>query len=433
MEGGTMQSYIDELDTGILPFVDYEGYDDRYPTLSVQSFPAEFYDEIRHASRMLFQIFYKATKVFQQAPDEFALNMDMPENLIPYLHRGNPLGLPTWLSRFDFVLDTQGRLRMVEINADTPCFLIESYYANEVGARYFDKEHPNEGARDELERFLKRVYERTSQENSKYNTVKNGEANPFVFACFHDYLEDLGTTKFLMNTMKSACPEADVRFLSFYNMVIDDEGILLPDSSHASNLYRLHPMELLIDETTATGEPLGEMFLDLYNEGRFNLFNPPEAIILQNKSFMSLVYALYLTNQFFTGPERDIIERYLTPSYFESDFPNLDEGLYIQKEIWGREGRNIQVVEKHGDQAKIFMEKFVDNYDDIICRDSKKVMYQDFINQKRFIHTVDSGTKEGCLTLSCFMLGDQASAVGARFSPEEIAGTEAYFLPLVID
>jgi hypothetical protein len=31
------------------------------------------------------------------------------------------------------------------------------------------------------------------------------------------------------------------------------------------------------------------------------------------------------------------------------------------------------------------------------------------------------------------MLGDQASAVGARFSPEEIAGTEAYFLPLVID
>ena len=74
-----MQSYIDELDTGIFPFVDYEGYDDRYPTLSVQSFPAEFYDEIRHASRMLFQIFYKATKVFQQAPDEFALNMDMPE------------------------------------------------------------------------------------------------------------------------------------------------------------------------------------------------------------------------------------------------------------------------------------------------------------------------------------------------------------------
>ncbi len=60
-------------------------------------------------------------------------------------------------------------------------------------------------------------------------------------------------------------------------------------------------------------------------------------------------------------------------------------------------------------------------------------MYQDFIKQKHFTHTVDSGYEEGCLTLSCFMLGDQASAVGCRFSPEEIAGTEAYFVPLLID
>ena len=58
-------------------------------------------------------------------------------------------------------------------------------------------------------------------------------------------------------------------------------------------------------------------------------------------------------------------------------------------------------------------------------------MYQDFIRQPRFTHTVDSGTIEGCLTLSCFMLFDAPSAVGARFSPSEIAGTEAYFLPLV--
>ena len=38
----------------------------------------------------------------------------------------------------------------------------------------------------------------------------------------------------------------------------------------------------------------------------------------------------------------------------------------------------------------------------------------------------------GCLTLSCFMLFGTPSAVGARFSPEEIAGTEAYFVPLVL-
>ncbi len=46
-------------------------------------------------------------------------------------------------------------------------------------------------------------------------------------------------------------------------------------------------------------------------------------------------------------------------------------------------------------------------------------MYQEFIKQNTFIHTVDSGTKEGCLTLSVLCLG-QASAVGCRFSPEEL-------------
>lgn len=435
-----MKSYIDEFDRNIFNFVEYEGYDDRYPSLSMQAFSADFYDEIRHASRRLFQIFCKAAKVFQMAPVDFARNMDMPENLIPYLHKSNALGLPTWLSRFDFVLDVNGNLRMVELNADTPCFLIESYYANEIAANYVGRKHPNKACREELRIFLKRMYNAVL--SAKYgrdvyeSMIANGgcpSKEPFVFSCFHDYFEDYGTTQFLMNELKSACLEADTRFLSFYDMKIDDDGIPLADGSHATLLYRLHPMELLIDEQTPDNEPLGEMFLDLYEENRFALFNPPESIILQNKSFMSLVYALYLTEQFFTKPDRDIIERYLAPSYFENDFSSLDDGLYIQKEIWGREGRHVQVVQKCGDTSELYMEKLVDNYDDIVCRDSKKVMYQDFIQQKRFTHTVDSGTKDGFLTVSCFMLGDQASAVGCRFSPEEIAGTEAYFVPLLIE
>ena len=54
-----MKSYIDELDRNIFNFVEYEGYDDRYPSLSMQAFSSDFYDEIRHASRRLFQIFCK--------------------------------------------------------------------------------------------------------------------------------------------------------------------------------------------------------------------------------------------------------------------------------------------------------------------------------------------------------------------------------------
>lgn len=430
-----MQSYIDQLDRKVFTFIDYEGYDDRYPALSTQAFPRAFYEEIRQVSRGLFGIFCKATQVFQAGPDGFAGQMDMPQELIPYLHKANILGLPTWLSRFDYVLDRDGHLKMVELNADTPCFLIESYYANGVAAGFVGKSDPNEGLRDDLRAYLGGIHDvvMTSARQGRIEDTGSILEQPFVFACFDDYIEDAATTRFLMEEMKVARPHMDARFLSLYDIAIDPGGIPLDDGAYAAGLYRLHPMELLIDETTPDGEPLGHYFLDLYQEGKFALFNPPEAIIMQNKSFMALVYALYLTNRFFTPQERRLIEDYLVPSYFENDFSALADGSYIQKEIWGREGRHVKVVEKRNGEAQIHLEKEVDNYDDIVCRDSNRLMYQDFIQQKIFRHRVDSGTKDGYLTLSCCMLGGKPSAVGCRFSPEEIAGTEAYFVPLVVE
>lgn len=430
-----MQSYIDQLDRKVFTFIDYEGYDDRYPALSTQAFPRAFYEEIRQVSRGLFGIFCKATQVFQAGPDGFAGQMDMPQELIPYLHKANILGLPTWLSRFDYVLDRDGHLKMVELNADTPCFLIESYYANGVAAGFVGKSDPNEGLRDDLRAYLGGIHDVVMTMASKGRIESAGSIleQPFVFACFDDYIEDAATTRFLMEEMKAARPHMDARFLSLYDMAIDPGGIPLDDGAYVAGLYRLHPMELLIDETTPDGEPLGHYFLDLYQEGKFALFNPPEAIIMQNKSFMALVYALYLTDRFFTPQERKLIEDYLVPSYFENDFSALADGSYIQKEIWGREGRHVKVMEKRNGEAQVHLEKEVDNYDDIVCRDSNRLMYQDFIQQKVFRHRVDSGTKDGYLTLSCCMLGGKPSAVGCRFSPEKIAGTEAYFVPLVVE
>ena len=431
MSSTQKETYIDALDPTIFTYIQYADYADRYPTHTLQSFPQAFYDEMRTASAGLFRIFCKAAEVLQNAPDDFARAMDLPREMLPYLRIPNAFGLPTWLSRFDFVLDEEGRIRMVEINADTPCFIVESFYANGVAAEHFGRRDPNAGARTQLRDFLTQIHARLAAPVADL-CRRALQERPFVFACFDDYPEDLATTLFLMRLMQEGIPHGDIRFRSFYEMEIDDTGIPLTDNAYTSALYRLHPMEILIDERTPTGEPLGALFLDLYKEGKFALMNPPEAILLQNKSFMALVYALARTEQFFTPEECALIHRYLVPSYFEEDFAALMDGTYIRKEIWGREGKNVRLVEKQGDLAKTVHEKQPDNADEIICRESRAAMYQDFITQPRFVHTVDSGTIEGCLTLSCFMLFGTPSAVGARFSPAEIAGTEAYFLPLVI-
>jgi len=424
------KTYIDALDPTIFTYIQYGDYADRYPTHTVQAFPQTFYDEMRAASAGLFRIFCKAAQVLQNAPDDFARAMDLPRELLPYLRIPNAFRLPTWLSRFDFVLDEKGHIRMVEINADTPCFIVESFYANGIAAEYHRRRDPNAGTQTQLRDFLTRIHNHLAAPVADLNR-QTLTHRPFVFCCFDDYPEDLATTRFLMEEMRKGAPHGDIRFLSFYEMEIDDMGIPLIDNTYASALYRLHPMEILIDERTPTGEPLGALFLDLYKNGTFAMMNPPEAILLQNKSFMALVYALARTEQFLTPAECALVERCLVPSYFEDDFAALMDGTYIRKEIWGREGKNVRLVEKQGGHTETVHEKNPDNADDIICRESCTAMYQDFIRQPRFTHTVDSGTIEGCLTLSCFMLFDAPSAVGARFSPSEIAGTEAYFLPLV--
>ena len=249
---------------------------------------------------------------------------------------------------------------MVEINADTPCFVIESFYANGVAAAYNGRRDPNEGMEAQLRGFLTEVHNRLSSPLADLGR-RALTRRPFVFSAFDDYPEDLGTTLYLMRLMQEGVPHGDIRFLSFYDLAIDAHGIPLDDNAYASALYRLHPMEILVDERTEDDAPLGTMFLDLYRAGSFAMMNPPEAILLQNKSFMALVYALARTGQLLTPEECALVERYLTPSYFEDDFDALRDGTYIRKEIWGREGKNVRLVEKRGGREEMVYERQPDS------------------------------------------------------------------------
>lgn len=53
---------------------------------------------------MLFQIFCKAAKVFQQAPNEFALNMDMPEKFDSLFTSWESIGLTYMVISIDLSL-----------------------------------------------------------------------------------------------------------------------------------------------------------------------------------------------------------------------------------------------------------------------------------------------------------------------------------------
>ncbi|MCR5758478.1 MAG: glutathionylspermidine synthase family protein [Selenomonas sp.] len=426
----------DLLNREIFPFVEYEGYADKYPTKNIEMLERELAEELRYVSGVLFGAFQRAVAVCQQCGDNFLADLEIPPLLIPYLQKENSLHLATWLSRFDYVLDQQGNFHMVEINADTPCAVVEAYYGNMVACTHFEVEDPNFGEYDKLCSWLNEIF-LASEPGVSISTGRFHRRHPFLFSCFHDYQEDYATTMFLMNAMKkhnlATAAEDAITFVSFYDLAVQSDGsILLPDGRRANAIYRLHPLEILIEEKTPEGDSLGKDFMEGYLHNKFMMFNPPEAIIMQSKAFQALVWALNNqpagTAAVFSAEEAAVINRYMLPSYFARDFvqAKIAEGSsWIKKPIWGREGAGIEVLDNQG----VRFGKDVDT-EDIVRRDSRDSMYQLFVEQPSCKADTDSGLLTGYKTLSCFMLGKTPSALYARFSPDQIAGTEAYWLPL---
>ena len=428
-DGYARHSYIDFLDRKIMNYIEYPDYDCRYPALSPLRFDAELYDELRDVSEKLFKIFAKACRVFQNCPRDFMRDMDMPEKIIPYLNVPNALDLPTWLARFDYVFDRNLNLKMVEINADTPCAMVESYYGNKIAADFFGAADPNGGEYEKLQNFMETIVNRVFTIKMDINTKKFSK-DIFLFSCFHDYIEDYGNTMFLLNTL-SHNHQCEVKFASFYDLAVADGFVQCPDFTRPKIIYRLHPMELLIEETATDNSELGILFMEGYKDGKFQMMNPPEAIIMQNKGFMALIYALANTNQFFTPAEIDLINTYIPASYFAKDVKKFQlNRQLIEKPIWGREGNGIKVIDRN---ANIVLEKELEHPENVVQRDSKLKMYQEFIEQPQFTAETDYAKDlPGYVTLSCFMLGNRASAVYGRFSYEAIAGTEAFWVPLLM-
>lgn len=64
--------------------------------------------------------------------------------------------------------------------------------------------------------------------------------------------------------------------------------------------------------------------------------------------------------------------------------------------------------------------------------ESNSVLWQKYVDQSEIKAYTDEGFLSGYQTVSCFMLGNKPSAIYSRFSPYEIAATEAYWLPVGI-
>ncbi len=419
-------TWLDNIDLEIMPYVDNVEWVNRYPTLSALIMSEAKKQELQDISSGLVAALSRLVEMLRSKSAKMPFDLfNMTDKLTPFIEEDNSQCV-SYITRLDFVKDLQGVYKLVEVNADTPCAMPETFYANKLAEAYFAKMHNLDlVARSSGEELAEPFLALLRQE--KYC---NREQVRIAFAADAAYDEDWANAKFVFNKVREVLRKQNMpmvvscRLVSLDKLIVQDNGVYIPNDVFKKEdkvdiLYRLHPLELLMDDESDDGFPLGLKLMELANWGEVDFVNPIKSIVLQNKALLALAWYLYQHHLFWNAEEEILLGKHLAPTYLDSNA--LRGQRYIKKPIFGREGAGIAIVEPNGLAS-------YEAEDD--CEDCN-LIYQQFIASVDVEQEADNGTVNGKYTYSCFVINGKASETFVRLEPGEITGIDAYFVPVL--
>lgn len=379
-------NWVDDIDRDIIPYIKEPEWKYSYPTKTAISISEEEKEYVEHQARIIFNAMNKTVKCVRNLPEFEKFNFI-----------ASKFDCTAHLARMDFVKDMDNEFRLIEINADTPCAIPESFYGNFVYTR-------DEETKQCINKKLAITFAALSTSVDDF----------FVFAANEEYQEDWYNAKYLYENLKRYSPRINSALASLKDLEVFDDGVYL-SGKKIDILYRLHPVEMLMEDVSDDGYPVGKKLIELHNEGKVVLVNSPEAIIMQDKRLFAIMTNFDNRFGFYTREELLAIYR-MIPLTSTDKRLNLSEKV-IAKPIYGREGYGISVFNKF--EAHTIEDK------------DEEYIYQSFIEQPTVeAETVEGDKLTGYVTYSVFLLNGEPTAWYARFSPKEICDEEALWIPI---
>jgi glutathionylspermidine synthase len=277
------------------------------------------YEKLIHAAEGLWRVFDKAVRYVKGNRKLYEL-LSIPEVLWDGLDRLelNASGFISRYARFDFTVNQQGDIKLLELNADTPTGYVEAAIATPWLCEQKGIESPNTAMKELI------------------RTAWEIEAPDFA-ACtaYGQHAEDTGTIDALVahSGRRMTCVDC-------LDLWIDEGVVKVGKNQTITKMFALYPKEWMgIDDG-------GEAFAYAIEEHFIQLFNPLHAVILQSKGLQAIIWALHEENAgIFTADEHEAIEAYMLPTYTT---PELS-GDYVSKSMFGREGGSVELYDAQGE------------------------------------------------------------------------------------
>lgn len=379
-------NWVNDIDRDIIPYIKEPEWKYSYPTKTAISISKEEKEIVEHQARVIFNAMNKTVKCVRNLPEFEKFNFI-----------ASKFDCTAHLARMDFVKDMDNEFRLIEINADTPCAIPESFYGNFVYTR-------DEETKQCINKKLAITFAALSTSVDDF----------FVFAANEEYQEDWYNAKYLYDNFKRYSPRINSALASLKDLEVFDDGVYL-SGKKIDFLYRLHPVEMLMEDVSEDGYPVGKKLIELHNEGKVVLVNSPEAIIMQDKRLFAIMTDFDNRFGFYTKEERKAT--ILMMPYTTTDKQQKISDKVIVKPIYGREGLGITIIDDYNSTK-------IDNSHD-------EYIYQVYINQPTVeAETVEGDKLTGYVTYSVFLLNGEPTAWYARFSPKEICDEEALWIPI---
>ncbi|MGE6400505.1 glutathionylspermidine synthase family protein [Bacillus cereus] len=383
-------------------------YECEYSLFHVFPITEQTMKQLQLATERMGKIFFKTARLLRDLSNEQLLELGFPDASLPFI-RLKGMYPESVISRFDFALTDDNRIKMLEFNSDTPTFIVECFQMNGKVCEKLGYDDPNANQ----ERLLSSGITKAIMEFTK------GMEDPnVVFTAHHEHIEDWNTTMYL-----SGLCHVENKVMPMTELRITDDALVDRDGVPIDVLYRqTYPIEDLIeDQDPETGDLVGVELLQLVKEGKLFIINPLSAFLIQPKSIQCLIWGLAEEGAFYTSEEQKWIKEYMLPTYFEPDL-FLGKSPFVQKPSFGREGDTITIRDK---DTNIMIRNAHETYK------SSLPIFQKYTELPVVFLETEKGIEKLSYVFGAFLIAGKASSIGIR-AGEKITGNESYYLPVGI-
>lgn len=376
------------------------GYTGWYKSFSLDNLvlQEEVYQELVDATQDISAIFKKARDYAIENIDIIGPVLGISDNLIELI-KNEHTDKFTFIGRYDWVMDSVGNLKLLELNSETPAGMMESLVLNPLLKEQLNivEEDPNQ----QMKHLIRECFADIINDYKKFKDIKK------VGFVSSTYGEDWYNTTIILDQLEELLYEFELGEISGINV---DDGKIKLYGKELDAIFRYYPLDWLDKDEYYEGviEAMKNETLSI---------NPPSTIISQSKAFFALIYELR-NNNFFEAEQCNIIDKYIPKTYLS--LSKALNGVFCAKPYFEREGNSV---------AFSFKQPF-------LSREITDYVFQEWIDIQSVsmdVCTTESTSKEIVYPIiGTYVVGEKFGGIYTR-AGSSITNKWVMFLPTYIE